>query len=201
MSASLPGLSRERLQELLPGLLAGDPAAHGELYERLQPQMLRYFARRLRDRGKAEDCANEVFLRALKELRNGKVPDSVVKWLWGIAGYVAISQRKADGSWDHNRPLDETFIEPGTRAGTGEADYDTVGQRQALSDARAVIETLPPVQRELMRAYFDLSRAERHPVSTRRLADASGGRWTEKDITVRSTEAGRQSRAAWASWL
>ena len=42
----------------------GDADAFGELYDRFQPEILRYLVHRVRDRETAEDLAQQVFLKA-----------------------------------------------------------------------------------------------------------------------------------------
>jgi DNA-directed RNA polymerase specialized sigma24 family protein len=164
------------LQDLLPGLRSGDPAAGRELYERSQPAMRAYFARELPDRDAADDCASEVFERALRGFQRGREPESVGKWLRGIARHV---QAKSYHDWSL-RPL--PFDEEIDAADAGASEYDQVGVKQALGDIREIIQAFSPVRREVMLAYYTLSIAEGREVKGLSLAQALGGDWTQARV-------------------
>jgi RNA polymerase sigma-70 factor (ECF subfamily) len=62
-SAATPG-ERQAVEALVDRAKGGDADAFGLLYDRFQPEMLRYLTHQLRHRQTAEDLAQQVFLKA-----------------------------------------------------------------------------------------------------------------------------------------
>jgi RNA polymerase sigma-70 factor (ECF subfamily) len=70
----------------------GHPEDFRELVSRYQGLLLSYLGGRLRDRSKAEEAAQESFVRAFTSLKKLRKPESFGAWLLGIAGRVAKEQ-------------------------------------------------------------------------------------------------------------
>lgn len=58
------GAERSAIDALVMRARTGDADAFGALYDRYQPEIVRYLAARVRDRDLAEDLAQQVFLKA-----------------------------------------------------------------------------------------------------------------------------------------
>src|SRR3954467_8305496 len=68
----------------------GDDAAFATLYARYSPRIEGYLARLLGDRHLAEDVTHEVFVSALRRLRQDRPPIPFGPWLFRIARNAAI---------------------------------------------------------------------------------------------------------------
>jgi DNA-directed RNA polymerase specialized sigma24 family protein len=74
--------------QLLRRLRAGDPAAYEELFVRSRSRLRDFFAARLPNPADGDDCVSEVLTRALEGIRHGHGPESLDKWVMGIARNV-----------------------------------------------------------------------------------------------------------------
>jgi len=72
-------------EQLVLRTLNGDEQSYGELVHRYQSHVLGLAQRALRDRGLAEDVAQEVFLRAYRALRQFETSRKFGPWLLTIA--------------------------------------------------------------------------------------------------------------------
>ena len=68
----------------------GDDEAFAELYERYAPRIRGYLTRLLNDEHLAQDLAHEVFVSALRRLREDRPPIAVGPWLYRIARNASI---------------------------------------------------------------------------------------------------------------
>src|SRR3954452_13982068 len=68
----------------------GDDDAFAALYGRYSPRIEGYLARMLGDRHLAEDVTHEVFVSALRRLREDRPPIAFGAWLYRIARSAAI---------------------------------------------------------------------------------------------------------------
>jgi RNA polymerase sigma-70 factor (ECF subfamily) len=73
---------------LVQGVLSGDRAASAELYDRWAGLIRAMCFDATHDLDTSEDLAQEVFLRALRKLRDLRDPRRFVSWLMGIARHV-----------------------------------------------------------------------------------------------------------------
>ena len=76
--------------------LDGHLEAFGNLVERYQGPLLSYLAGQLRDKGRAEEVAQEAFVRSFFALKTLKKPDSFFSWLFGVARLVLKEQQRAE---------------------------------------------------------------------------------------------------------
>lgn len=134
---------------------AGTPEAFAAVYSQFFPPIVRYLQRRLGDSA-ADDAAAEVFLRAFrKRAEMSPAHDSVLPWLYAIAGNVIAEQRRSERRrlramerLAGQRTLDRT-VDPADRLNT---------------DPRLIraLRRLTPADREtvLLIAWGELSREE-----------------------------------------
>jgi RNA polymerase sigma-70 factor (ECF subfamily) len=74
--------------ECIKQCLNGHPETFGELVEKHQAPLLSWLCARLRNAGKAEEVAQEAFVRSFFHLRKLRKPESYRSWLFGIADRV-----------------------------------------------------------------------------------------------------------------
>lgn len=83
------------LGELMSAHLAGEPRAFEELYQRMAPELGRYFAALARDAGLTEDLVQETFLRVHAARRSFDPALPFRPWLFAIARHVFLMSRRA----------------------------------------------------------------------------------------------------------
>jgi RNA polymerase sigma-70 factor (ECF subfamily) len=76
--------------------LDGHPEAFGRLVERYEGPLLSYLTGRLGDKDRAEEVAQEAFVRSFSALRTLKKPESFFPWLFGVADRVLKEQYRAE---------------------------------------------------------------------------------------------------------
>lgn len=115
------------------------------LVERYQRPLFTFLAGRLRDFGKAEEAAQESFVRAFMSLRKLNKPGSFFPWLLGIAGRVAKEQFRTQKRDEQDRMAAENLLQE-------QADPPDYPLEEALA-------TLPESYRQvlLLRYYEGLS--------------------------------------------
>ncbi len=77
--------------------LDGQPEAFQVLVKRYQAPLLSYLRTRLGDGARAEEAAQETFVRSYFRLRTLKRPESFSSWLFGIGDRVAKEQQGTAG--------------------------------------------------------------------------------------------------------
>jgi len=75
------------------------------LFEQLHIPVFRYLLRKTRDAGRAEDIAQETFLRLFLHLRGDRLLDNPKAWLFTVANNLAIDVGRSEGQF---KDLDET---------------------------------------------------------------------------------------------
>ncbi|MGX6447883.1 RNA polymerase sigma factor, partial [Patulibacter sp. S7RM1-6] len=70
----------------------GDAPAFEELFLRHRAAVHGYALRMLRDHGRAEDVVQEVFVSAMRAIRDGREPEHVRAWLQEVARRACIDQ-------------------------------------------------------------------------------------------------------------
>ena len=75
--------------ELVRGYLAGDAACFRRLVERYQTRIVSFLYRSIGDRERAEDLAQEVFIRVYKHLRRYDQDKKFSTWIYTIASNLA----------------------------------------------------------------------------------------------------------------
>lgn len=75
-------------------VLGGDDAAFRAIFDRHAAAVHRYLRDQLRDDAAAEEATQEVFVRAHRQLDRLREPERLQSWLFGIARYVHLEQRR-----------------------------------------------------------------------------------------------------------
>ena len=128
-------------------VLAGELAAFEEIVRRWQGPLVNLAWRYCRDRGRAEEMAQEAFVRAWRGLGSWRRESSFSTWLFALAANVFRSELKRIPTL--NVPIEE-IREPSTAA---KQEDDLADQRQSESVRKAVL-ALPPRYREPMVLYY-----------------------------------------------
>ena len=81
-------------RELVAATRAGDEGAFEELYARYRPRIASYVRGMVRDDGRAEDVTQEVFLSALRRLRETDSEINFKPWIYRIARNQAIDHHR-----------------------------------------------------------------------------------------------------------
>ncbi|MBI5762334.1 MAG: sigma-70 family RNA polymerase sigma factor [Planctomycetes bacterium] len=92
--ASKDGTSKFGESELLACSRAGDTAAFGRLVELYADRVVTVCARMVRDRGVAEDLAQEAFVKAWQSLASFDGRSAFYTWLYRIAMNLCLSERR-----------------------------------------------------------------------------------------------------------
>ncbi len=130
--------------ELLARFRAGDGAALEALFERYEIPVFQFLVGMLRDHHQAEDALQETFVRALERL-DGIDPQHLRGWLFTVAYHQAMLARR--------RQKREPPCHPGSN-GVADRGPGPLGRAEQGDDARrmrALLERLPPGQREVIR--------------------------------------------------
>jgi RNA polymerase sigma-70 factor (ECF subfamily) len=151
-----PSISAEEDLADVTRVLAGDVQAFEGIVRRWQGPLINMAWRYCRDRGRAEDLAQEAFLRAWRGLAGWRRESSFSTWLFALAANLYRSELKRFPTV--NLPMNE-IAEPSTPA-SQQHELEDRGRREALR--RAVL-ALPLRYREPVILYYfhemDLSRA------------------------------------------
>ena len=140
-----------------------DPAAFGILYDRYVERIYRFIYARVHDRPLAEDITEEVFVKALKNIRSYRqMGCGFGPWLYRIA---------ANAVADHYRSPERTL--PLDVAGDQQAADDVaeqVARRDQVRELWQAVDRLPAKQRQAMLLRFssDLSIADVARIMNRR---------------------------------
>jgi RNA polymerase sigma-70 factor, ECF subfamily len=118
------------------------------LFEQLHLPVFRYVLRRMRNPGRAEEVAQETFLRLFRYLKEGRSIENPKAWLFTVANNLAI-----DGSRDENyiQDLDETTWRKIEDTRMDAADPEKLALHgERLERLRSVVLNLTPLQRECL---------------------------------------------------
>ncbi len=137
-------------------VLAGDAQAFEGIVRRWQGPLINMAWRYCRDRGRAEDLAQDAFLRAWRGLAQWRRESSFSTWLFALAANVFRSELKRFPTV--NLPLNE-IAEPSTPA----VQHSVLSQKLSHEEVRRSVLSLPLRYREPVILYYfhemDLSRA------------------------------------------
>ncbi len=124
----------------------GHPEDFTALVHRYQEPLFNFLVSRLGDRSRAEDAAQESFVRAFQKLKKLRKPESFYSWLIGIAGRVAQEQFRFIKRSRHDCKITQTLL---SRSSEDHVEYP-------LEEA---ITVLPETYRQLilLRYYEGLS--------------------------------------------
>jgi RNA polymerase sigma-70 factor (ECF subfamily) len=173
---------------LLAGLATGDQDAAVAFVRRFQQRVFGLALLIVRDPGRAEDVAQEAFVRAWRhapayDARRG----SVVTWLLTITRNLAIDALRMGRS----RPSDLVPIVDGVWADAGPPPDELAGRDAEMTTVRAALGRLPVEQRRavLLAAFYgrtaqEISELESIPLGTAKTRIRSGLQRLRADLAV-----------------
>jgi len=150
---SMTSLSAETLSEhdLIDAARDGDDRAFEELYARYSGRIVGFIHARVRDHGRSEDVAQEVFISALRRLRASSQAIQFKPWIYEIAKNACIDEHR------RTRRTREISLDSGTdesgpsvlpsRAPTPPAAAET---KQRLTDLRGALGGLSDSHHQLL---------------------------------------------------
>ena len=124
-------------------VLAGDTAAFEGIVRRWQGPLVNLAYRFCGDRGRAEEMAQEVFLRAYRALHTWRKDASFSTWLFALATNLYRTELRRIPT--RTVPLDETAERREWRAGDGGLEQESM--EKAI---RGAVLALPPKYREAL---------------------------------------------------
>ena len=144
-SSPAPPSTEESDAAALGRVASGDLDAFDELVERYKHRLFRHIRRRIADPHKAEDLAQETFLRLFRAARAGGYragQSRVVTWLFTIAGNCVTDHLRAEGVRSAVRAV---------RAETEPQDpHAAAAAREGESRIRRLLLELPEPQRQVV---------------------------------------------------
>lgn len=134
-------------------------AARGEqrsfelLFQRHRPGVHAYALRMLADHAAAEDVVQDVFVSAMRSLRNGTEPVHVRAWLQEIARCACVdhwrgSERRREVSYD--APDSLSGKDARQMAVSGDVAMRGAADRESLAYLQSAFEDLPPLQHRVL---------------------------------------------------
>jgi RNA polymerase sigma-70 factor (ECF subfamily) len=151
-----------RERDLVDRAKAGDPDAFAELVERHQQAVFSFLFRYAGQTADAEDLCQEVFVRALRNIKRFRGQSRIRTWLFAIAANLARDwQRRERRRRKAEIPADDAALAdcPDGKTRNGP---EASGARELAEGVRRVIGSLPPRERTavVLRTYHDLEYEE-----------------------------------------
>src|SRR5688500_17458853 len=127
----------------------GNRQAFGTLFERFERHVMAIALRRLGDYGEAQELCQDVFIQAMKKIRQLREPEAFAGWLRAITNRMAINRlvRKPADRAMESEALEATCVE--TRTPLVEA---LTGERQR--HVRSGLAQLGRLDRETLEAFY-----------------------------------------------
>ena len=141
--------------ELMTRLAAGDMAALGDLSRRHQDKVLSLSYRVLGDWHRAEDVAQETFLRIYRAAEHYKPKAKFTTWLYRIVVNLCLDEQRKQAKTA--APLEEA-----NPAVPAESESDAAERREVVELVKAAVNELPERQRMavILHRYDGLSHGE-----------------------------------------
>ncbi|WNQ11169.1 RNA polymerase sigma factor [Paenibacillus aurantius] len=145
-------------EQLVQAMARGDQAAFEAFVHRYHGPLLGYLERTLQDARKAEDLVQEVFLRLIRQLRNGRPPDPVRPWLYKVALNLCRDYWKSPGY----RTGSHLVEEPPERMDSEPSVSEIYERQETRKELLETLDELPEVQRHIivLRFYQELKLQE-----------------------------------------
>jgi RNA polymerase sigma-70 factor (ECF subfamily) len=178
--------------ELARKARADDEAAFAEILRRFSPRVFHVAHRFFRDRGHAEEAAQESFLKAFAQLKSFEGRGSMEGWLTRIATNTCLnmlrSAKRRPELLTSDLGDDETeFLEQVSSRSGGHA-LDAEQKVIAADLAERLLETLSPEDR------LALTMIDGEGASVNEVAQVTG--WSESKVKVRAFRARKKAREA-----
>lgn len=128
-------------------VLQGDPSAFAGIVRRWQRPLINLAYRFCRDRGRAEDMAQEAFLRAFRALAGWRHDAAFSTWLFALATNLYRSEIRRIPP--RTVPLDE-IVTPAARV-DADTGIDEADRRRTVRNA---LQSLPPKYRDALLLFY-----------------------------------------------
>jgi len=140
-------VSHDEDRDIVRKVLAGDDAAFGRIVARWQGPLVSLAYRFTRDRGRAEDLAQEAFLRAYRTLGSWREGSAFSTWLFALALNLYRSELR------RIPPRSVSIEDVGELRDdrSGAADIDQSDRDRAV---RAAVQALPERYREAITVFY-----------------------------------------------
>jgi RNA polymerase sigma-70 factor (ECF subfamily) len=139
-------VSHDEDRENVRAVLAGDDSAFGRIVERWQRPLVSLAYRFVRDRGRAEDLAQDAFLRAYRTLASWRQDSAFSTWLFALALNLFRSELR------RIPPRMVSIDDVGELAGRSEPwEFEQSDRARVV---RAAVLALPTKYRETMVVYY-----------------------------------------------
>lgn len=139
--------------ELVAAVRAGDDRAFEQLYRRYRRRIGAYVQGMVGDRGRTEDVCQEVFMSALRRMRQTERPIAFRPWVYEIAKNAAIdhfrrSRRTEEVSFDSDEGV--RAMAPGRLADRVVTPESAVARKQDLADLTGAFRCLSSNQHRIL---------------------------------------------------
>jgi len=140
-------------QRLVAAVRRGDDRAFEALYSRYQRRIHAYVMRMVKDHGRAEDVTQEVFVSALRRMRDTERPIAFKPWIYEIAKNACIDQfRRSKRAEEVSLEADDGLApsDYGRLVGSDPAPHDAVAAKQELNDLCGAFGGLSDTHHEIL---------------------------------------------------
>jgi RNA polymerase sigma factor (sigma-70 family) len=140
-------------QRLVAAVRRGDERAFEALYSRYQRRIHAYVMGMVKDHGRAEDVTQEVFVSALRRMRETERPIAFKPWIYEIAKNACIDQfRRSRRTEEVSLQADDGLApaDYGRLVGSDPAPDDAVATKQELSDLCGAFGGLSDAHHEIL---------------------------------------------------
>jgi RNA polymerase sigma factor (sigma-70 family) len=140
-------------QRLVAAVRRGDDRAFEALYSRYHRRIHAYAMGMVKDHGRAEDVTQEVFVSALRRMRETERPIAFKPWIYEIAKNACIDQfRRSKRAEEVSLQADDGLApsDYGRLVGSDPAPHDAVAAKQELNDLCGAFGGLSDTHHEIL---------------------------------------------------
>jgi RNA polymerase sigma factor (sigma-70 family) len=140
-------------QRLVAAVRRGDERAFEALYSRYQRRIHAYVMGMVKDHGRAEDVTQEVFVSALRRMRETERPIAFKPWIYEIAKNACIDQFRRSRRTEEVSLEADAGLAPadyGRLVGADPAPHDAVETKQDLTDLCGAFGGLSDAHHEIL---------------------------------------------------
>ena len=149
MTITFEDTDKTQLVALVRAAQAGDRQAFGRLFERFERHVMGIALRRVGDYGEAQELCQDVFIQAMKKIRQLREPEAFAGWLRAITARMAINRLV-------RRPVDRALEPEALEASCAETrtPLDDVLTGERAREVRRGLKALGRMDRETLVAFY-----------------------------------------------